>query len=114
MLLDKFYYAPLLPHWQATTKRPECSRCRSLQADQFVHQHDAQRRSVLVTTWVGIPDLCLEFERRVPDGLIEEKQARADRGASDTGVRIKQRIMHIDVEIRDARQNSWRLPPIEL
>src|SRR5450631_576898 len=113
MVLDKFHRAPLLPHWQATTKRPDCSRCRSFQAHQFVHQHDAQCLSVMAARWVGMANLGLEFERRVPYGLIKEEQARAQRAASDTGAQIKQRIPKIDVKIRDACQHSRGLPPIE-
>src|ERR1700730_299470 len=73
MLLDEFRHALLLPHWQAATKRHRRSGCRSLQADQFVHQYDAQRLRILAANPVGIPTLGLEFDRRIPDGLVEEE-----------------------------------------
>src|SRR5450432_1747388 len=114
MLFDEFHHALLLPDWQATTYRPCCSRCRSFQADEFVHQYKAQCLGIRAATWVGIPDLGLELRRRVPDCLIEEEQARADRRAVDASVRIKQRIYWVDVKISDARQHSRRLPPVEL
>jgi len=78
-----------------------------------VYQHQAQGLCILAATRIGISNLGLEFERRVPDGLIEEEQARADRGAADAGFQIKQRILQIDIEICDARQHPRRLPPVE-
>ena len=48
-----------------------------------MHQHETQGLCILAATRVGAADLGLEFERRVLDGLIEEEQARADRGAAD-------------------------------
>src|SRR5258708_28156258 len=55
----------------------------------------------------------MEFERRVPDRLIEEEQARTDGGAGDAGFQVKQRILQINVEIGDARQHPRRLPSVE-
>src|SRR5713101_5848686 len=113
MLLDEFRHALLLPRRQAATKRPRRTGCRSFQADEFVHQHEGQGLCILAATRVGIPNLGLEFERRVPDGLIEEEQARADRRAGDARFQIEQRILQIDVEIRDTRQDPRRLPSVE-
>src|SRR5258706_16315965 len=73
MLLDEFRHALLLPHWQAATKRPRRSGCRSFQADEFVHQHETQGLRIVAGTLNGIPNLGFEFERRVPDGLVEEE-----------------------------------------
>src|SRR5258708_8619014 len=55
----------------------------------------------------------MEFERRVPDRLIEEEQARTDGGAGDAGFQVKQRIVQINVEIGEARQHPRRLPSVE-
>ena len=105
MLLDEIDHALLLPHRQAATKRPRWASCRSFQSDQFVHEHKAQGLRVLAAAWVGIPDFGLKFERRVPDGLIEEEQSGAHRGAGNAGFQIKQTILQIDIEIGDARQH---------
>src|SRR5205807_1565395 len=68
---------------------------------------------LLARSRTATPDLGLEFERRVPDGLIEEEQSRTDRGTSDASFRIKQRLLHINIEICDAREHSRRLPSVE-
>src|SRR5882672_5617402 len=80
MLLDEFHHALLLPHWQAAAKRPCRSRRRSFQSDEFVHQYQTQGLRIRAAPRIGIPHLGFEFERGVPDGLIEKEQARADRG----------------------------------
>ena len=45
----------LLPHRQAATKRPRCDRWRSLQADEFVDQHEAQGLRILPAPRTELP-----------------------------------------------------------
>src|SRR5258708_23932613 len=66
-----------------------------------------------MASWIDVPDLGFELERRIPNGLIEEEQARPDRAASITGLRIGQRILKVDIEVGDACKYSRRLPPME-
>src|SRR5712671_2002585 len=89
MLLDEFDHAFLLPCWQAAAHRSRCGGCRSFQSEELVHQHQAQGVRIFAAPRVGIADLGLELKRGVPDGLIEEEQARADRGTGDAGSPIK-------------------------
>jgi hypothetical protein len=69
--------------------------------------------TILTAARIDSPDLSLEFERGVPNGLIEEEQARPDRAAGDTGLRIKQRMLEVDIEVGDARKHARRLPSVE-
>ena len=80
MLFDEFDHPFLLPCWQTAASRSRRGGCRSFQSEELVHQHEAQGIRIFAAPRIGIPDFRLELERGVPDGLIEEKQARADRG----------------------------------
>src|SRR5271168_2636615 len=113
MLLDEICYALLLPHWQTTTKWPNCSLFRSFQSSKFVHQHKAQGLHIGLARTIGVSNFGLELERCVPNRLIEEKQPRADSGAADPRSWIEPPILQIDIEISDTRQYAWGLPGVE-
>src|SRR5882762_11938879 len=113
MLLDEFDHALLLPCWQAAANRSRRGRCRSFQSKELVRQHEAQGIRIFAAPRIGIPDFGLELERGVPDGWIEEEQARADCGTGDAGFSIKQPIRQIDIDVSDARQHPRRLPSVE-
>src|ERR1700733_14587366 len=92
MLFDEFRHAFPLPRRQAATKRPHGFGCCAFQPVKFKHQYEAQGLCVLAAPWVGIPDFGLKFECSIPDGLIEEEQARAN-GCDDSRARIEQRVL---------------------
>src|ERR1700761_9456463 len=79
-----------------------------------MHQHHAKGLGVLTASGIsGVPDFGLELECRIPNSLIEEKQARTDRPAGDPGLRIKQPILKVDIKVVDACEHSRRLPSRE-
>src|SRR6202012_3388481 len=82
MFLDEFGEALLSPRRQAATDRPCGTVFCSFESEELMDKHDAQGLGILTAARICIADLSLEFERGVPNRLIEEEQARPNRRGS--------------------------------
>src|SRR6266478_5588453 len=113
-LLDIRRHPLLLPGRQAaTTDRPAVSTV-SVDANEFVRQHDAERLGVLPVHRARVFDQRLELESGLPEIAIVKEQARLELDLVEPQRRIGERSARIDAKMGYTRQHARSLPSAEV
>ncbi len=85
-------------------------RAAAVEAQELVHQHDAQRLGVLPMRGTGPLRLRLELAGSLPQIAVEEVQLRLEHSLREAQLGIEQGSARIDIEIRDAGEIAGLLP----
>jgi len=114
MLLDVGGHPLLLPAGKAaTTDRP--AGCGvTVDANELVRQHDAERFRVLPVHRARVLDLGLELESGLQEIAIVKEQARLELDLVEPQRGIGERPARIDVEPGCTRQRARSLPSAEV
>src|SRR3981189_1907002 len=86
----------------------------TVDANEFVRQHDAKRLSVLPVHRAGFLDLRLELESGLPEIAIVKEQARLEPDLAEPERGIGERTARIDIEISCTRQRARFMPSAEV
>src|ERR1700687_1299052 len=113
MLLDIGGQPLLLPGCKAATIDRLAACSATVDVNEFVRQHDAERFGVLPEHRSRVLDLRLELKSGVPEIAIVKEQARLELDLAEPQRRIGERPARIDVEIGCARQHARSLPSAE-
>src|SRR5882672_1086842 len=113
-LLDILRHPLLLPARKAATTDLPAESCATVDANEFVCQHDAERLGVLPGHRVRVLDLRLELERGLPENAIEKEQARLELDLAEPQRGIGERLAGIDVKMGYTRQRARSLPSAEV
>jgi hypothetical protein len=114
MLLDISGHPLLLPARKAATAdRPAVSTV-TVDANEFVRQHDAERFGVLPVHRARVLDLRLKLERGLQEIAIVKEQPRLELDLVEPQRGIGERPARIDVELGCTRQRARSLPSAEV
>src|SRR3979411_616830 len=86
----------------------------TVDANEFVRQHDAKRLSVLPVHRARIIDLRLELESGLPEIAIVKEQARLELDLAEPERGIGERTARIDVEIGCTPRRARALGSVEI
>src|SRR5216684_9089847 len=114
MLLDIGGHPLLLPARKAATADRPAKCALTVDANELVRQHDAERFSVLPAHRTRVLDQRLELEGGLPETAIVKKQPRLEFDLAEAQRGIGERPARIDVEISCARQRLRSLRSVEV
>src|SRR5882757_6999305 len=114
MLLDVLCDFLLLPACEAAANDVLFSNSAvTVEAQELVHQHDAEGFGVLLLSEPRLLRLRLELHCGFPQILVEKEQPWLEFRIGETQLGIDQRTTRIDIEIGHARQAARLLPAAE-
>src|SRR5712671_3413848 len=106
MLLDISGHPLLLPARKAATADRSAACSLTVDANELVRQHDAERFGILPLHRARVLDQQLELESGLPETAIVKEQARLEFDLAEPQRGIGERPARIDIEIRCTRQRA--------
>src|ERR1700752_4002581 len=114
MLLDIGGHPLLLPARKAATTDRLVELCVTVDSNELMRQHDAERFGVLPMHGVRVLDHRLELESGLPEIAIVKEQARLEIDLLKPQRGIGERPARVEVEVGCRRQYAGSLPSAEV